>query len=87
MPGFLKGLIEIEYRRLSDAERGDWSWRVMRRSPKVCVRGAFAITPAIILMARVDAYLITYWMMAFWGDVLVGVGEAAPSAHTLGPKK
>jgi hypothetical protein len=45
----------------------------------------FAVTPAIILIARVDAYLITYWMMAFWGDVLVG--EAAPSAHTLGPKK
>jgi hypothetical protein len=38
-PGFPNGLTEVEFRGLSDAERGRWSWRVMRRNPKVFVRG------------------------------------------------
>ncbi|HYM76571.1 MAG TPA: hypothetical protein VE377_11390 [Candidatus Dormibacteraeota bacterium] len=38
-PGFPNGLTDAEYRGFSDAERGRWSWRVMRRNPKVYVRG------------------------------------------------
>jgi hypothetical protein len=37
--GALNGVTEVEYRQLSDAERGRWNWRVMRRNPKVYVRG------------------------------------------------
>ena len=33
------GLTETEYRQLSDADRSRWNWRVMRRNPKVFVRG------------------------------------------------
>jgi hypothetical protein len=38
-PGFPNGLSEAEYANLSDAERKRWNWRVMRRNPKVYVRG------------------------------------------------
>jgi hypothetical protein len=38
-PGFPSGLAEAEYRSLSDTERKRWNWRVMRRNPKVYVRG------------------------------------------------
>jgi len=38
-PGAPNGLTEEEYRQLSDRERGRWSWRVMKRNPKVYVRG------------------------------------------------
>ena len=38
-PGAPNGLTEQEYRVLSDGERSRWSWRVMRRNPKVYVRG------------------------------------------------
>jgi hypothetical protein len=33
------GLTETEYRNLSDSERKRWNWTVMRRNPKVHVRG------------------------------------------------
>lgn len=38
-PGFSNGLTESEYANLSDTERKRWNWRVMRRNPKVYVRG------------------------------------------------
>ena len=38
-PGAPNGLTQTEYRDLSDRERGRWSWRVMKRNPKVYVRG------------------------------------------------
>jgi hypothetical protein len=38
-PGAPNGLTEVEYRRLSDRERERWNWRVMKRNPKVYVRG------------------------------------------------
>jgi hypothetical protein len=38
-PSAPNGLTEEEYRALSDGERSRWSWRVMRRNPKVYVRG------------------------------------------------
>jgi hypothetical protein len=38
-PGAPNGLTNDEYRALSDGERSRWSWRVMRRNPKVYVRG------------------------------------------------
>ncbi|HET6180778.1 MAG TPA: hypothetical protein VFE61_27920 [Candidatus Sulfotelmatobacter sp.] len=37
--GAPNGLMEGEYRRLSAEERGRWNWRVLRRNPKVYVRG------------------------------------------------
>jgi hypothetical protein len=37
--GAPNGLTEEQYRALSDGERGRWNWRVMRRNPKVYVRG------------------------------------------------
>jgi hypothetical protein len=38
-PGFPNGLTEAEYANLSDADRKRSNWRVMRRNPKVYVRG------------------------------------------------
>lgn len=38
-PGAPNGLTDHEYRALSDGERSRWSWRVMRRNPRVYVRG------------------------------------------------
>jgi len=38
-PGTPNGLTDGEYRALSDGERNRWTWRVMRRNPKVYVRG------------------------------------------------
>lgn len=38
-PGAPNGLTDAEYRGLSDGERSRWSWHVMRRNPKVYVRG------------------------------------------------
>jgi hypothetical protein len=38
-PGTPNGLTDDEYRALSDGERSRWSWRVMRRNPRVYVRG------------------------------------------------
>ena len=38
-PGAPNGLTETQYRQLSDGERGRRNWRVMRRNPKVYVRG------------------------------------------------
>jgi len=38
-PGAPNGLTEEEYRALSEGERNRWTWRVMRRNPKVYVRG------------------------------------------------
>ena len=38
-PGAPTGLTDGEYRALSDGERSRWSWRMMRRNPKVFVRG------------------------------------------------
>jgi len=38
-PGTPNGLTDSEYRALSDGERNRWTWRVMRRNPKVYVRG------------------------------------------------
>ena len=38
-PGAPAGLSEKNYRALSDAERKRWNWRVMRRDPRVFVRG------------------------------------------------
>ena len=37
--GAPNGLTDEQYRALSDGERSRWSWRVMRRNPKVYVRG------------------------------------------------
>jgi len=38
-PGAANGLTEGEYQALSPKERQRWSWRVMKRNPKVYVRG------------------------------------------------
>ncbi len=38
-PGAQNGLTDEQYRALSDGERSRWNWRVMRRNPKVYVRG------------------------------------------------
>ena len=38
-PGAPNGLTDEQYRALSEGERNRWSWRVMRRNPKVYVRG------------------------------------------------
>jgi hypothetical protein len=38
-PGAPNGLTDEEYRALSEGERNRWNWRVMRRNPKVYVRG------------------------------------------------
>jgi len=38
-PGAPNGVTDDEYRALSDGERSRWSWRVMRRNPRVYVRG------------------------------------------------
>src|SRR5262245_8419234 len=38
-PGAPNGLTDQQYRALSDGERNRWIWRVMRRNPKVYVRG------------------------------------------------
>jgi len=37
--GAPNGLVEDQYRALSDGERNRWNWQVMRRNPKVYVRG------------------------------------------------
>lgn len=37
--GTPNGLTEHQYRALPDGERNRWNWRVMRRNPKVYVRG------------------------------------------------
>jgi hypothetical protein len=38
-PGAPNGLTEAEYHQISEGERARWSWRVMRRNPRVYVRG------------------------------------------------
>ena len=38
-PGAPNGVTDEQYRALSGGERSRWSWRVMRRNPKVYVRG------------------------------------------------
>lgn len=38
-PGAPNGLTDDQYRALSEGERNRWNWRVMRRNPKVYVRG------------------------------------------------
>jgi hypothetical protein len=38
-PGASNGLTEEQYRALPDQERSRWNWRVMRRNPRVYVRG------------------------------------------------
>jgi hypothetical protein len=38
-PGEPNGLTDEQYRALSEGERNRWNWRVMRRNPKVYVRG------------------------------------------------
>jgi hypothetical protein len=38
-PGAPNGLTDEKYRALSEGERNRWNWRVMRRNPKVYVRG------------------------------------------------
>jgi hypothetical protein len=38
-PGAPNGLTEEAYRRITDGERKRWNWRVMRRNPRVYVRG------------------------------------------------
>ena len=38
-PGAPNGLTDEQYRALSERERSRWNWRVMRRNPKVYVRG------------------------------------------------
>ncbi len=38
-PDYPNGLTEDQYQALSQKERGRWNWRVMRRDPKVYVRG------------------------------------------------
>jgi hypothetical protein len=60
-------------------------WQGANRPSRPRRDGTFAVAPAIILIARVDACLITYGMIGFWGDVLLG--EAARPARALGPKK
>ena len=40
-PGAPNGLTNEQYRALSEGERSRWNWRVMRRNPKVYVRGRF----------------------------------------------
>lgn len=34
-----QGLTETEYRQVSEARRARWSWRIMRRNPRVYARG------------------------------------------------
>jgi len=38
-PGARNGLADEQYRALSEGERSRWNWRVMRRNPRVYVRG------------------------------------------------
>ena len=38
-PGAPNGLTDEQYRALSEGKRNRWNWRVMRRNPKVYVRG------------------------------------------------
>ena len=38
-PGAPNGLTDEQYKALSEGERSRWNWRVMRRNPKVYVRG------------------------------------------------
>jgi hypothetical protein len=38
-PGAPNGLTDEQYRALLESERSRWNWRVMRRNPKVYVRG------------------------------------------------
>jgi hypothetical protein len=38
-PGAPHGLTETEYGQMSEGERRRWSWRMMRRNPKVYARG------------------------------------------------
>jgi hypothetical protein len=38
-PGAPNGLTEAEYKELSDVDRKRWNWQLMRRNPKVYVRG------------------------------------------------
>jgi hypothetical protein len=38
-PGAPNGLTDEQYRALSEGERSRWTWRVMRRNPRVYVRG------------------------------------------------
>src|SRR5215469_6245500 len=38
-PGAANGLTEEQYQALAEGERSRWNWRVMRRNPKVYVRG------------------------------------------------
>jgi len=38
-PGAPNGLTETEYGQMSERERGRWSWRMMRRNPKVYAHG------------------------------------------------
>jgi hypothetical protein len=38
-PGAPNGVTDEQYRALSEGERNRWNWRVMRRNPKVYVRG------------------------------------------------
>jgi hypothetical protein len=38
-PSAQNGLTEEQYRTLSDQQRNRWSWRIMRRNPRVYVRG------------------------------------------------
>jgi hypothetical protein len=38
-PGAPSGLTDEQYKALSEGERSRWNWRVMRRNPKVYVRG------------------------------------------------
>jgi hypothetical protein len=38
-PGAPNGLTNEQYQALSEGERSRWNWRVMRRNPKVYVRG------------------------------------------------
>ena len=38
-PGAPNGLTDEQYRALSEGARSRWNWRVMRRNPKVYVRG------------------------------------------------
>ena len=38
-PGAPNGLTDEQYKAVSEGERSRWNWRVMRRNPKVYVRG------------------------------------------------
>ena len=38
-PGVPNGLTNEQYQALSEGERNRWNWRVMRRNPRVHVRG------------------------------------------------